>query len=428
MTTATALPQQRHTTRAPVVASPSGVSWLLVSEIGSGALGFAATIHLARRLGPLAFGRVEFAAAVAAWLLVIVRSGVEQIVYREAARRPRLIGPLTDVLLGLKGAGAALGFGCVALVSGLFGAGQGGLILLAGLILGPSALVADVGPRATGRLGVLALAQTVRTLGLAVLVWGLVGGPGDAPWAASCAVGAELTGALVLLGWHTARFGRPTPRYRRRVWVVLAHRGALASAIRFGRVSLYGADLLCLGFWERGEVGPYAAARRVVFAAVALGLVLPASYGPLIGRAWAAGSDTARDVLGACLRRLAWLALPATAGMVLAGDLGMSWLFGPSYGDAGGWLALIAARLPWLLLATLTQTALVACRRERLALRLVLLMIATAFILVPLAARWQGAWGVALAVLVVEGIGAAAGWKALRDLGINPDFFGRDTR
>ena len=59
-------------------------------------------VYLARRLGPSSFARVEYAAAVAAWLLVVVRGGVDVIVYREAARRPRLIRPLTDLLIGLR--------------------------------------------------------------------------------------------------------------------------------------------------------------------------------------------------------------------------------------------------------------------------------------------------------------------------------------
>ncbi len=54
-------------------------------------------------------------------------------------------------------------------------------------------------------------------------------------------------------------------------------------------MSLYGADLLALGWWAGAELGPYAAARRLVFGLVALGLVVPASVAPAIARALGGG-------------------------------------------------------------------------------------------------------------------------------------------
>src|SRR5947209_1124805 len=69
--------------------------------------------RLARVLGPGGFAAFGFASAVAAWLLVIVRGGVAVIVFREAARRPRLIHPLTELLLGLKCALSLVGYALV---------------------------------------------------------------------------------------------------------------------------------------------------------------------------------------------------------------------------------------------------------------------------------------------------------------------------
>ena len=75
--------------------------------------------------------------------------------------------------------------------------------------------------------------------------------------------------------------GCPVPRLAAPgVALVLARRGAIAGLIRFGRVSLYGADLLALGWWAGPELGAYAAARRLVFGLVALGLVVPAAVAP----------------------------------------------------------------------------------------------------------------------------------------------------
>ena len=104
------------------------------------------------RLGPPGFARVEFASAVAAWLLVVVRGGVDVIVYREAARRPRLVRPLTELLIGLRIAAALVGYAIVLVVAALTCGDRGAVVAVAGLMLVPSAFVADVGLRAEGRL------------------------------------------------------------------------------------------------------------------------------------------------------------------------------------------------------------------------------------------------------------------------------------
>lgn len=390
-----------------------GLGWVLASEVWAGAIGFGVMIHLARRLGPSAFARVEFGAAVAAWLLVAVRSGIEAIVNREAARRPRLIGRFTDLLIGLKLAGAVAGYAAVLAVAAASGSDRGGVVAVAGLVLVPAALVADVGPRATGRLATLALAQGLRTSGLAVAAWVLVASPRDAIGAASLAVLAESLGCAVFAARHVRDHGWPRPRYRRRAWTVLARRGAVASLARFARVGLYGADLLVLGWWTATDLGPYAAARRIVFALVALGLVVPASIAPAIGRAWAAGADRARMLIGSTLMRLNALAWPATIGLVATAGRWMPLIFGPGYRRGGIFLALIAVRLPFLLAGSTFQAALVACRREGQALGLLAAMAALAGATLPLAALAIGPAGVAIALVMVELAGAIGGWLLL---------------
>ena len=157
---------------------PAGLAWLLASELFASALGFGVMVHLARRLGPPGFARVEFASAVAAWLLVVVRGGVDVIVYREAARRPRLVRPLTELLIGLRVAAALVGYAIVLVVAALVGGDRGAVVAVAGLMLVPSAFVADVGLRAAGRLRALALAQGVRAVGYAAPRGGAGPGPG----------------------------------------------------------------------------------------------------------------------------------------------------------------------------------------------------------------------------------------------------------
>ena len=251
---------------------------------------------------------------------------------------------------------------------------------------------------------------------------GLVGALGDASMAAACVVAAEVGASAVLLGMARSDQVRIRPRFRRRAWSILARRGAVAGASRFARVGLYAADLLILGALTSSlALGPYAAGRRVAFALLSLGLVVPLGGSPRgsLGRG-PRGGDQARRLIARTLSGLLMITLPATVGLVATADRWMPLLFGDGFGQGGRWLALIVARLPFVLTSNVQQVALIACRREGLALRLVLGQAGLALVtLVPLA--WLGgAWGVGLGVLAIEVAAAVAGWLALRSLGVAP--------
>jgi O-antigen/teichoic acid export membrane protein len=398
----------------------TGVPWLLAVELGSSAVGFAVIVHLARALGVSAFAHVEYATAIAAWLLVLVRGGVEVIVYREAARKPRLVHSLTEVVIGMRCLFAILGYILVLIVAWLVGPERRGTVAVAGLVLLPAAFVADVGPRATGRLGWIAAAQALRALGYASAGFLLVTDSSHALRAAACGVVGEVASWIVPFAHHAHRYGVPRPRSHPRACAVLAHRGAITSLIRFGRVGLYGADLLVLGWWAGGELGPYAAARRLVFALVALGLVVPSAVAPAIARTWLTGVLQTRSFLGDVSTLLWSISLPACVGLAITASRWMPLLFGAGYAEGGPWLALVGLRLPFLLSASLSQAALVACRRETDALTLVLGLLVLAAVLLPTLAAWAGPAGVGSAALVVELAAAGGGRLFLSRLGVAP--------
>ncbi len=155
---APALQKARSSVRIPRLSTDS-LAVLVAAELFASVVGFGVMVQLARRLGPSSFADFEYASAVAAWWLVVVRGGFDAIVYREAARRPGLVRPLTDVLLGLRGASTAVALAAVLGLAWASGPGRGWVVAMAGLVLVPSALASDVGLRAAGRFGGLALAQ-----------------------------------------------------------------------------------------------------------------------------------------------------------------------------------------------------------------------------------------------------------------------------
>ncbi len=419
-------PSQRYRPAAKV--TRTGMGFVLGSEAFAGALGFSVLVVQARRLGPDSFGSVEYVAAVLAWLLVLVRGGFDVIVYRESARRPGLIGPMTDLLIGLRCVAAAVAYGSILLLSAFTGGQRGLMLATAGLALFGSAFVTDVGLRATSRLRDLALAQTVRAGGFALAVLLFVQGSGDGLRAAGCLILGEICGAAWPLLRHYREYGWPRPRVRRRASLILARRGLTAGLTRFARVSLYALDAILLGYLAGAEFGPYAAGRRLVFGLVALGLVVPSVLAPAIARSWIEGAVKTRARIGDYLGWIWSVSLPAAVGLGLTANQWMPLLFGAAYSDGGPWLALVVARLPWLLTASFAQAALLACRREDWAFRLALGQLTFAFVLVPVAWVRSGPWGVGCAMTIVEVAGAIAGWGLLGRLGVAPrwgDIVGR---
>ncbi len=174
---------------------------------------------------------------------------MDVIIYREAARRPSIIRPLTDVLIGLRCLAALMGYGLMIVLALLGGAGRGPVVAITGLILVPSALVTDVGLRASRPARLDRPGARVRSAGLR----GLCGefGPESRRPPPSGLVPRFRRGGWTLVPWvwHCCRLGWPRVQFRQRAWIVVARRRAIAGVTRFGQVSLYGADLLVLGWW-----------------------------------------------------------------------------------------------------------------------------------------------------------------------------------
>lgn len=398
-------------------------SWvvLIASEAFSAGVGFLVLIRMARVLEPHTFSSVEYATAVAALMLVWVRGGVETIIHREAARKPRLIIPLSETLLVAKLALAMIGF-MLMIAYGLAVKGTNPLVLIsAGWILLPAALCLDVAPKSRGELHWIASFQFLRAIGLAVVAFLVVSGPKDAILAASCLGIAELIAALGF-GWlHVHRFGVPRLRTRSRAIHTFVARGAVTSLGRFARVFLYAADLLILGVIVGStELGSFSAARRIVFALVGVGLIVPSILGPWIAKAWSVSRRDSRKSLASFTANILGPTLAASIGLMLTSQGWMASLFGQSYQSGAVFLTLFAARLPILMLAAMVTTALVAIRRENDSFTILAVASALTIAIIPVTAIVGGPIAAAAAMLVVEALVALAGWRVLARLGAAP--------
>ncbi len=403
------------------VAIRSGLAVCLVAEVIAGACGFVATVHLARRLGPGGFTSLEVAVAISAWLLVLVRGGLDQIVVREAARRPRLIGRLTELLLSLRLAWTAVAIALLWLIAPSVGVVPA-VAAASGLVLLTSALVADVGPRARNELPLLAAAQVVRAVGMVGFILLMVNAPTDLVRAAAAPGVAEgVVACLFALRAFRAE-GWRRPRWSVRAARVFSRRAAVAGLMRFVRVGIYAADAIALGFafGPTSASGAYAVSLRVVFALVAVGVVVPKLLAPALARARLRGPADASAEISRGLGLLLGLFVPAALGLMLVADRVLPALFGSGYRNGSVVLALVGMRLPVLLTATWLGSALVALGSEREALRSTAIAGLAALIALPIAAIHFGPVGIGFAALGIEAIAVIGAWLALRRHGFTP--------
>src|SRR3954447_18903750 len=92
-----------HRTAAAPRRIASNFAVLSLAEIVCRGTTVAVTFTLAKSLGAAGYGRIEFAFNVVIWLVLIVRDTFEGIVVRELARHPRLIRPVVNHVLAVKG-------------------------------------------------------------------------------------------------------------------------------------------------------------------------------------------------------------------------------------------------------------------------------------------------------------------------------------
>src|SRR5262249_44692601 len=80
----------------------SNFAFLSVAELVCRTTSVLVMLSLAKRLGKVGYGRIEFAFSVVFWLVLLLRDSSDYIVTRELSRHPRLIRPLVDQVLAYK--------------------------------------------------------------------------------------------------------------------------------------------------------------------------------------------------------------------------------------------------------------------------------------------------------------------------------------
>lgn len=399
---------------------------LSLAEVICRATSVLVTLRLIHVLDPPGYGRVEFAFNVVSWLVLLVREGFDVIAAREIARHPRLVRPMVNHVLAVRGTLAvgllaALGLGCGLMLSR---AEDRAILGLYGLLLLTTAMGLDYVFRGLEQMRLVAVSLVLRTLGYAVGVTLLVRDPSHLVWVPVCLVLGEAAGIGVVWTVFIRRFGLPKPwRSGSRFARVMLRRGRPVYAIQVSQALLGTIDLIVVGLLSRwGDVGLYCGPHRMVTALLTFGLIFQQVVFPGLARSWRETPESGRHALDTLVRVLVLGMLPIAVGTTVLARPLVAFLFPQTYAPAIPLLALGVWRAPLMTLAFLYQTALIALNREASSVRL---LVAGALGAVPLVAGmrwWFGLTGAVLAVLLIAMALVVVGYQRLARVGRAPSW------
>jgi O-antigen/teichoic acid export membrane protein len=314
--------------------------------------------RVVRILGPAAYGRLGFAAAVAGFFGMLASPGFSTYALREAAKNSERVSFLVRHVLGARVVFGAGAYALLALFT-LFFAPQDGqtrlLIMLSGLAFVAGSLDTQWIFAARSRMSMIAGQSALAQLAYAGLILALVRGSRDA-WIIPCATLLSLILSTLLI-WLPARrqYHIPLPEISPQTWSVF-----LPICLVMGFSSLMSMiydqiDVVMLKYFRAdAELGTYVASYGLMTMSMSFLPILGQVFLPLL-------SETAGQGSGAEKRYLRWygsatvgLALPiAVGGFILAAPL-TQFIFGSQYSGS-------AVLFRWLMLTVLTGSAASYC-------------------------------------------------------------------
>jgi O-antigen/teichoic acid export membrane protein len=382
----------------------SNFAVLSIAELVCRLTSVVVTLSLAKRLGVVGYGRIEFAFNVVFWLVLLLRDSSDYIVTRELSRHPRLIRPLVDQVLAYKALFALVLFSGLTLVGSwtLRDRSDWTILSLYGLMLFTTAIGLDYVYRGTERMGLVAMSLCVRTSIYAIGVLAWVGDASRIIWVPVWLALGEVSGIALVWRSYLRKYRLPRPRIGLRFLSIIVQRGRTVCLIQLSQAMINSADLLVVGFlspWS--DVGRYGAPHRMVTALLTFGLILQQAAFPMLSRLWRQAACAGREALDSLVEVLVTGLVPVAVGATVLADPLVHLVLPGDYAGAGFLLALGIWRAPLLILAYLYQTTLIALNRETVGVRS---LVAAALGIGPLVAVLRlgfGLPGAALGVLLV---------------------------
>ena len=381
--------------------------------------------RVVRALGPVAYGELGFAAAIAGFFGLLASPGFSTYALREAAKNSNRVSFLVKHVLGARLVFATGAYALLALFTLFFAPRNGNtrlLIMLSGLAFVAGSLDTQWIFAARSRMSMIAVQSALAQLAYACLILALVRNSGDA-WMIPSAALLSL-GLNTLLIWLPARrqYHIPLPEMSPQAWRLF-----LPICLLLGFASLMSMiydqiDVVMLKYLRPGaELGTYVASYALMTAAMSFPPILGQVFLPLLSASEGHG-DKAENP-NAEKRYLRWLgnatvglALPiAVGGFILAAPL-TRFGFGSQYSGSG-----ILFR--WLMLTIITGPAASYCGsqlipngREKKYLVAVLAGAATNVVLNLFFIPKYGALAAAFTTAFSQGVVAVMNYRFVKDL------------
>ncbi len=303
----------------------SNFAFLSLAEVVCRGTSVVVTLSLAKRLGVVGYGRIEFAFNVVFWLVLLVRDSSDVIVARELSRHPRLIKPLVDHVLAIKGLFSLVLFAGLAIAGALTLRDRADwwVLTLYGLMLFTTAIGLDFVYRGTECMGLLAVSLCLRTFIYAVGVMAWVGDPSRIIWVPIWLAIGETSGIAIVWLHYLKTYRLPRPRLGLRFVSIILQRGRTVCLIQLSQAVISTADLLVVGLMSSWwDVGRYGAPHRMVTALLTFGLIFQQAAFPTLSRLWRHTARVGRQALDLLVEVQVTVLVPVViGGTVLAEPL-----------------------------------------------------------------------------------------------------------
>lgn len=384
-------------------------------------VGFGATVYAIRVLGASTYGMVGVAAAVALYLNRIADLGFDLgLGVREIAADSGFLSRVAPSVLGFRSLLSAGLVVLLALVGFLFLPQPDGAVLA---VYGLGLFAAGTSTRwihlGSGHNRIAALAVTAGQLAMALLVLGLVRGPGDVTTVAGAQMAGDILAAL-LLCVALGPVGRHLPL--RVEWAVLRplfpRAWSLVASALLG-ILIYNSGFLFLRVLHgSASVGYYAAGYTLVTFFLNLGIAYNLSLLPSLTRLRDMADDLERLFHTATAQVFA-AGLPlAVGGSMLASRIVLL-LFGAGYRDSAAPFAILIWAIPLNLLRDVPLMAVLSAQGERAVFRVTLVSAGLNLLLNIVLIPPFGLVGAASATVLTEAVRMLLAMWAARRVGFH---------
>jgi PST family polysaccharide transporter len=397
-------------------------AYLSGAEGASKLVTFAAIAYLARVVGPVGFGYVEFAGAVMLCAGLIVDQGFGPYGAREIAKAPQRTAEFFSEIVLARFVLAAIAFGALLVFALSLGRSSvvTQLLIIYGLSLWGMPLLLQWVFQGHDQMQTVAAIQLLRQTVYAVVVFAFVRSQAQISFAGVAEV-AGVTCAGIFGLWIYRRRFRESLQVRAGVSKQLFREGVpIGLSQLFWMARMYGATVILGLIASPPDVGFFGAAMRILVSLHAFIYLYYFNLLPTFSRAWQQGEAKLSAMIEQSLRRVTWVSILAGIAWVILAPRVIVGVYGSAFAPAGAALQWLAGVAVIAALSGHYRFGLIAAGRQGAEMVAQAIGTALAVVLLPLGYAQGGPAGSALSLVVAElVVWLGAWWWCRKKLGFS---------